>query len=888
MMSKHILCVAGENTTGGDHPAKMVESFTLSHVSLPHVSTQLQVSAPNGTVSAFQHETARRAVASLDSVGVFVLGDGTGSGKGRVLACIAADHIARYGADVRILWMSANQTLGAYADKELHGIGSLPIVGLSDIQTAAGRVVYTTYGTLMHTAHKEQHRVISDWLSGAKVSLVLLDEAHLLRGRSKVAARIGSLIPSTARIVYCTATLMSNRSHVQYLHRVIDSAEIATLRRAGNDALETIAVSLKQKGVFLSRQLSSAGVRVRMHTHRLTPSQIELYDECVSAILLSGAGGAHVQLFLRRLLVSFKTDTAVRIAKSALRAGKNVVIAVQHTGEAAQRRSMPNSLADAMTSFGITPPPGIHKLRDVIDSLISCLGTSNVAEISGRRRRMCMDGHMDRVPSTAKACESFQSGKQNVVIISQAGSTGISLHADRIGAVSRVHICLELPWGAEELLQQCGRTHRAGSHANGVDYEVVTCDAAADLRIMSAVTKRMSVLASISCADQRTQMSPMACDTQLEFSSVCRSTIACRILVNNTCHHHPGCLTRHEIALSADDAWRHLCPGRGLPSQRVRLRHAIRTLQTFLHVPDEDRVRALCIATLKPASTFWIHRSSNTDPSLRHDEMSLPPRVRGVLTAVHALSQETTSLLYRLSDGIVDMICAHVVSSAVFDCVQLLPALETSLGRVENIVMRPPAWTLNRVMMLPFSLQRVVCDMFSVHADMPPNSSHRGVQRFEDVVSPPGCYVHAILNVEFPDENTLHVTADVRPILDGRGVFKARCGTSYAVDRVTTSRVRLRPLLGESTTVSNQEWADMLTSGCMSASHCARLRRGVRRDERTARISANTASGSTHIIATGELMAMWDKSKKKLLLCTSPLFDRTEIGLYIGTSTDFA
>ena len=146
----------------------------------------------------------------------------------------------------------------------------------------------------------------------------------------------------------------------------------------------------------------------------------------------------------------------------------------------------------------------------VLDAVLEALGTEQVAEITGRSRRVITRGGRRvverRSASAAKAeTDAFMAGKKRVLIFSDAGGTGRSYHAD-LGAANqqrRVHYLVEPGWRADAAIQGLGRSHRT-NQACAPLFRPVTTDIHGEKRFTSTIARRLDSLGALTRGERRT------------------------------------------------------------------------------------------------------------------------------------------------------------------------------------------------------------------------------------------------------------------------------------------------------------------------------------------------------------------------------------------------
>ncbi|WP_296710289.1 strawberry notch family protein [Rhodoblastus sp.] len=332
----------------------------------------------------------------------FMLGDGTGAGKGRQSAGILLDNWLR--GRRKALWISKSDKLIEDAQRDWSALGMerLLVTPLSrfpqgrKIALAEG-ILFTTYATLRSDDRGEKiSRVkqIVEWLGADFDGAVIFDESHAMQNagggkseRSEIAAsqqgraglRLQHALPN-ARIVYVSATGATTVHNLAYAQRLglwggedfpfATRAEFVTaIEDGGVAAMEVLARDLRALGLYTARSLSYDGVEYELLEHKLTDEQRRIYDAYAGAFAvihnnldaamkaanITGSEGtlnrqaksaarsafeSAKQRFFGHLLTSMKTPTLVSSVERDLQQGHAAVVQIVSTGEALMERRL--------------------------------------------------------------------------------------------------------------------------------------------------------------------------------------------------------------------------------------------------------------------------------------------------------------------------------------------------------------------------------------------------------------------------------------------------------------------------------------------------------------------------------------------------------------------
>jgi hypothetical protein len=159
---------------------------------------------------------------------------------------------------------------------------------------------------------------------------------------------------------------------------------------------------------------------------------------------------------------------------------------------------------DLVTRLALLP-----SVMGVLDSLVEAFGSTAIAEITGRTRRVVThDGRRiveRRGASAAKAeTDAFMSGRKRILVFSDAGGTGRSYHADLAAKNQdkRRHFLAEPGWRADVAIQGLGRTHRT-NQASAPIFCPVTTNIQGERRFLSTIARRLDSLGALTRGERR-------------------------------------------------------------------------------------------------------------------------------------------------------------------------------------------------------------------------------------------------------------------------------------------------------------------------------------------------------------------------------------------------
>lgn len=149
-------------------------------------------------------------------------------------------------------------------------------------------------------------------------------------------------------------------------------------------------------------------------------------------------------------------------------------------------------------------------LPGALDQLIQHFGTDQVAEVTGRSKRIIQkDGklQLQKRPGSSNIDETwaFMNDEKPTLVFSDAGGTGRSYHADLSckNQRQRIHYLLEPGWKADTAIQGLGRTHRTNQATPPV-FRPTATDVKGERRFISTIARRLDTLGAITRGQRET------------------------------------------------------------------------------------------------------------------------------------------------------------------------------------------------------------------------------------------------------------------------------------------------------------------------------------------------------------------------------------------------
>jgi hypothetical protein len=397
------------------HPTKLVESAALSSV-VPPVPSYRPVLLPTVVASGALSDVQIEAITYAGEAHSqflpghpndtnlpaprqgFLIGHGTGVGKGRIVAGVFADNWAQ--GRHRHVWISESAHLIQQARADWVAVGgkasdiwdAREMSAQSPLPPVSG-ILFITYAGLRSVNGMGRVNQIVDWM-GDEDGVVAFDESQNLRNSlditktsgftqdasaQAVAAReVQDRLPR-ARVVYASATSASDVASLTYAHRLGLWGEwtafttvhtfVQAMEEGGTNALEMVARDMKSMGVYLAANMSFEGVTFERIEHRMTTAERTQHDAMSDiwlavatrmrkAMITTGLTGHNAKIlkrehtrpttlfnmararFFQATIAAMKTPVLIEAIKQDLKDGKSVLVQLTQTMEANANRAI--------------------------------------------------------------------------------------------------------------------------------------------------------------------------------------------------------------------------------------------------------------------------------------------------------------------------------------------------------------------------------------------------------------------------------------------------------------------------------------------------------------------------------------------------------------------
>ena len=388
------------------HPAVLVESSAMASVQapkatykphLPQDAINRGIWSGEQMVNIVYAGQAHEQTLPNGTRKGYLIGDGTGVGKGRQIAGIIMDNLAQ--GRKRAVWVSNNSPLYEDAIRDWTAVGGdkadvmLYERSKADKRAGSDGILFTTYSTLGAKPTKSSKdkstnldKIVA-WLGEDFDGVIAFDEAHNMAnaipkkggwGQQKPAAKalagleLQRRLPK-ARVVYVSATAATSVGELAYAERLGLWGEGTSFRdretfldklmQAGTAGMELVARDMKAMGVYNARSISYDGVQYDTLRHKLTRQQKDMYDKMSDAWqivmqnvenamvvtgavkdgkargrYLSGLYGSQ-QRFYQQILCALSMPSVIEDIQRELDAGHSCVLQIVNTNEAQENRT---------------------------------------------------------------------------------------------------------------------------------------------------------------------------------------------------------------------------------------------------------------------------------------------------------------------------------------------------------------------------------------------------------------------------------------------------------------------------------------------------------------------------------------------------------------------